>query len=80
MHKKDVAATFFRFNQLTLDQKLSQLNQMGILLDTDVDGDKLVKLYFIQGFFVEQIVCRHTGAHIELIPYKNGYRVYNFLN
>ena len=79
MHKNNVSESFFRFNRLSQTEKVELLKKTGILMDTDEDGDNTVKLYFLYGFFVEMILCRHSKALIELIPYKNGYRVYNFL-
>lgn len=78
-HEQDIARRFFRFIRLGFEEKLKALELGGTLLDTDVEGTNIVKLYFLHGFFVEQIesVC---GTITELIPYKNGYRIYNFLN
>lgn len=78
-HKEDISRCFFEFNRLPLGRKLAILQDIGVLLDTDVDKERVVKLYFLYGFFVERIESL-TGEHLELIPYKNGYRVYNFLN
>ena len=79
-HKEQVAQSFSRFNRLPTAEKLAQLISRGLLIDTDLDGDKIIKLYFLDGFFVEKIETL-SQEHVELIPYRSGYRIsYDFLN
>jgi hypothetical protein len=55
------------------------LRNQGILLDTDIEKDLLINLYFIDGFFVEETFSLSERRVIENIPFKQGYRMQNYL-
>ena len=77
-HAEDIARRFYEFSQLSASDQLLMLAAYGVLLDTDREDGKVIRLYFLHGFFVEQVE-NTSGEVLELIPYKNGYRLYNFL-
>lgn len=65
--------------------KLSQINQAGLLkatgvkLDSDIENDKRVNLFYLGGFFVEEIRAISDNSLLEIIPFKNGYRLENYV-
>jgi len=78
--KRNIGESFFEFNKLPLRTKLDMLFESAFFVDEDRENDRVIQLFFLKGFFVEKVVCINTGAVIEVIPFKNGYRIYQFLN
>ncbi len=75
-----VTKAFHEFNQLSVKEKLRLIREKAVLLDVDTEKTKVTELYYLRGFFIEKVLDRKTGAFIELLPFKNGYRLYNFLS
>lgn len=70
------------FNTFVKSCETSQhqvLLDKGILLDIDKEGTLQVNLYFLDGFFVEEIICNFDNTIIEIVPYKTGYKLESFL-
>lgn len=67
------------FLQLSTKERVSQLHQKGLLLDSDVEKESRVNLYYLNGFFVEEIQNSITSEVEDLIPYKSGYRLKTYL-
>ena len=76
---QDIIRSFNEFNSYQIQKKIHLLEGSGIVLDVDKEDNKITRLYFIHGFFVEWIEDL-AGRLLDLIPYRNGYRVDFFLN
>ena len=72
--------SFYTFAKLNKQQQLKLLKQKGIYLDHDCEKDTIIKLYFLQGFFVEEIISLTTNKVIYIIPYKQGYKIESFMD
>jgi hypothetical protein len=70
---------FYNFSRMKITDQCSQLEQEGILVDTDRSADHIMKLYFLRGFFIEQQVD-HEGTVLENIPFRQGYRLSLFFH
>lgn len=64
---------------MSKEEQGSLIQRKGMFLDADIEKDCLVKLYFLSGFFVEEIVSLHEDKVIDVIPYKQGYRLESYL-
>lgn len=71
---------FYGFLKLEKQKQADVLKHKAIKLDSDVDGNQVIHLYFIDGFFVEEIRSCNTGTLISILPYKTGYRLAIFLH
>jgi hypothetical protein len=78
-YRKIVTRHFLEFVRLSSHEKLAVISREAVLLDTDTEQGKLVKLYFVRGFFIEKVVDPATMA-TEIIPYKSGFRPFSLLN
>lgn len=67
------------FLQLNFKERISQLHQKGLLLDSDVEKESRVNLFYLNGFFVEEIQNSISAEVEDLIPYKSGYRLKTYL-
>jgi hypothetical protein len=66
------------FAGLTLTQKKALLTKKACLLDSDEEKGDIVNLYFLEGFFVEEIICANTQTIKDIIPYKSGFRLSHY--
>lgn len=71
--------SFYDFAKMSKEEQCSLIQGKGMFLDADIEKDCLVKLYFLSGFFVEEIVSLHEDKVIDVIPYKQGYRLESYL-
>jgi hypothetical protein len=78
--KTNTIDLFLSFSRLTFPERLAMLISEGRLLDIFEDKNSRIKIYFFNGFFAELIECLSTGKILEVIPYKNGYRLHHFSN
>lgn len=67
------------FLQLSTKERVSLLHQKGLLLDSDVEKESRINLYYLNGFFVEEIQNSINSEVEDLIPYKSGYRLKTYL-
>ncbi|MCE3260784.1 MAG: hypothetical protein K0S12_2425 [Bacteroidetes bacterium] len=67
--------TIREFAKLDIPAQCAILKQLGIFLESYTDKISLVKVYYVCGFFVEVIVSQPELEQIEIIPYRNGYKV-----
>lgn len=70
--------SFFSFARMNNTEKKSMLNSSGLLLDVDLEKEQSVKLYFLDGFFVEETISHPENKVLDIIPYKHGYRLQTF--
>lgn len=70
---------FHDFVELSPEHQAEILKTEGVLLDTELDGNSLVRLYYLAGFFVEEILD-NTSLELQFIlPYKRGFRIASYL-
>lgn len=84
MNKSSVSKSFNRksfhdFVELSPAHQAEVLRTEAQLLDTEVDGNSLVNLYYLSGFFVEEILHKTTLELQFILPYKRGFRIRNYL-
>lgn len=72
--------SFYDFARLNKSQQTVILNQHGLFLDADLENDTLTRLYFLKGFFVEVIFSKKLNTVVDMIPYKQGYKLERFIN
>ena len=68
------------FLQLNVKERISLLHQKGLLLDSDVEKECRVNLYYLNGFFVEEIQNSISTEVEDIIPYISGYRLKTYLH
>lgn len=74
------AEAFYDFVKLSKTRQIELLRGYGIFLDQENEKDLVTRLYFLHGFFVEEIFSEQQGQVLELIPYKQGYKLDNYLD
>lgn len=68
------------FTKLDLLEKTYLLKSAAMLIDTYMDNGHLVKVYTLNGFFVETTINPWDETIIDIIPYKRGFMIdKNFL-
>ena len=72
-------AQFYGFVKSSKDEKIRQLLNKGILMDTDIEKDTKISLYYLEGFFVELSTSVKSKQITDIVPFKRGYRVQNYL-
>lgn len=70
--------SFYDFVKLSLSQQCALLKEKGLFLDLDSEKTTLTRLYFLNGFFVEEITSVESNTITGIIPYKQGYRLGNY--
>jgi hypothetical protein len=80
--KPDYAAvetiSIYDFAKLDLSSQCKTIKQMGIFLESYTETERLVKLYYVCGFFVEVLVSQPQLQNVEIIPFKNGYKIEHY--
>lgn len=71
--------SFYDFAKLNMTTQSSVLTEQGVFLDIDSESTTFTRLYFLKGFFVEEVVCRSENRVIDIIPYKQGYKIERYL-
>lgn len=69
---------FSQFIKLTPGSQENVLKSKGMVLDSDVEKEKRTILFYLQGFFVEEIRSVFDNSLIEIIPYKHGFKLQNY--
>lgn len=70
------------FNTFIHLEPIAQHNKLvsnGLLVDRDIDNNEPVNLYFLDGFFVEEIRPDNEINPPDIIPYKHGYKAESFV-
>lgn len=49
-------------------------------MDSDVEKERRVNLFYLNGFFVEEILNKITSEIEEIIPFKSGYKLDYYLH
>ncbi len=69
------SAFLIKFIGLDITRQTKLLRKDGILADRDSEKGICVSLYYLHGFFVEETVSVKENKVIEIIPFKQGYKV-----
>jgi hypothetical protein len=72
-------SAFLQFVKFTASEKQWHLRNRGLLVDKDDEGENYVNLYFIDGFFVEEILSKTENRLVDVIPYTKGFKVDSFV-
>ena len=67
--------TIYNFAKLSINEKISLIENEAIFLDNYIDGKNLINTYFFKGFFVESIVNLDAGKIEDVLPFINGYKL-----
>lgn len=73
------AQSFQSFVKFSPERQSEILKTTGLLLDTDFEHDSIVNLYFLSGFFVEEIVDKTTRELKFVLPFKHGFKIQNYV-
>ncbi len=71
-------SSFYSFVKLSEQQRRRLLKEKGTLLDTENNADNIVKLYFLDGFYVEEIIPLNSPGTSEIVPFKRGYKLESY--
>ncbi len=71
--------SFYEFVKLDRSQQCEILGKKATFLDLDSDKLTFTKLYFLNGFFVEEVVCRKNNTVVDVIPFKQGYKIESYI-
>jgi hypothetical protein len=71
--------TFYSFMKLDIGEQKKMIKKEGIFLDRDIEDEKAINLYFLRGFFVEETVLTREQRVLEIIAFKQGYKIERFL-
>lgn len=66
------------FAKLSLTEQCRAIKEMGIFLESYMDDISFVKVYYLSGFFVEVTVGEPELGHIEITPYRTGYKTEHY--
>ncbi|MCW3075942.1 MAG: hypothetical protein JWO32_551 [Bacteroidetes bacterium] len=69
----------YNFIKLNKSDQLNVLRDKGVRLDRDIENDKIISLYFINGFFVEETLSLADGMVVEILPFKQGYKISSYI-
>jgi hypothetical protein len=68
-------AALNQFLKMGTSERSSILQERGILLDRDVEKGNPINLYLLDDFFAEEVLSAVTREALEVIPFRQGYRV-----
>jgi hypothetical protein len=72
--------SFYDFVKLDTNEQIKLLKKEGVFIDQDLEKETITCLYFLQGFFVEVTFGKDTKDLIDIIPYKQGYKISMLMN
>jgi hypothetical protein len=65
--------TIYDYAKLSAEEKEELLKNQALFVDQYNEGDVLIQIYFLNGFFVE--VTIKNGKVTDNIPYQRGYKM-----
>ena len=65
--------TIYDYAKLSEGEKEELLKNQALFVEQYTDGDVLIQIYFLNGFFVEVTIKK--GKVTDNIPYKRGYKI-----
>ena len=63
------------FVKLSLDEKAELIKKKGVFLENFGDAGNEINLYYLQGFFVEVEVNKLQNLVVDIIPFRQGYKI-----
>ena len=72
--------SIYEFIQLDINSKADILWSKGVFLESHFIKEISAKLYYLNDFFVEVVISNEECEIIEIIPFKQGYRLEKYLN
>jgi hypothetical protein len=72
--------SIYEFARLTLVEKADLITNQGVFLENLGDSGNEINLYYFNGFFVEVEVNKLQNMIVEIIPFKQGYKVKKYLD
>lgn len=70
--------SFNNFVHLDKSQKFALLRKKALLVDSMNDKNERVNLYFLDGYFIEEVINHASGASL-ILPYRHGYITERFV-
>jgi hypothetical protein len=64
-----------KFINMNLNEQSELLRREGILVDCDIENGRSTSLFYLQGFFAEETISVSENKILEIIPFKQGYKV-----
>jgi hypothetical protein len=58
-------------------EQMKMLKEKGILIDEEKEQELIIRLYFVNGFFVEETT--KDNKVIEMLPFRRGYKIDSYL-
>ena len=71
--------SILEFIKLSVEEQVCSLRKAACLLDTDKSLPLEFNLYYLNGYFVEELIDRSKEQIIEIIPFKQGYRLHSYM-
>lgn len=72
--------SIYEFARLTLVEKAELISNQGVFLENLGDSGNEINLYFLNGFFVEVEINKLQNMIVEIMPFKQGYKVKKYLD
>ena len=73
IHELCTMMTIYDYAKLSEGEKEELLKNQALFVDQYNDGDVLIQIYFLNGFFIE--VTIRNGKVTDNIPYQRGYKI-----
>jgi len=71
--------SFYDFAKLERTQQTALLAKNGKVIDLDHEATTITKLYVLGGFFVEETTCKKHNIVTDIIPFKSGYKIKEYV-
>ncbi|MCE3225520.1 MAG: hypothetical protein K0S32_71 [Bacteroidetes bacterium] len=70
-------SSFLEFSKMNEAEQVQLLREKGIVIDEERENDQLTRLYYVNGFFVEETL--RDNKTIEILPFRRGYKIDSYL-
>jgi hypothetical protein len=67
--------TIYTFAKLNMNEREEMIQKQGVFLESWIDNDNLINLFYVDGFFVEIALNPLRNEPVSIIPFKRGYNV-----
>lgn len=67
--------TIFEFAKLKPSQKEEIIHTKAMLIESYVEKDIRVTLYYMPSFFIEVSTCLKLNVVLDVIPYRRGFKI-----
>lgn len=66
--------TIFEFAKLNPSQKEELIHTEAMLIESYVEKDIRITLYYVPNFFIEVSTCLKQNAVLDVIPFRRGFK------